>query len=136
MARGESIDVPPGLEETRRRFERWRRTRRTGSRIPQSLWNAAVKMSQRHGINKTARVLRLDYYALKKRVEKEVDSAAEKDGVSPSPFLELTTSVPSGGCECIVELEDATGATMRVHLKGVEAPDLAELTRSFRETEP
>ena len=136
MTRKRSIDFLPGLEETRGRFERWRRTRKAGSRIPQSLWNAAVKMAQRHGINPTARALRLDYYTLRKRAEKYVASAVENDGVNTSPFVELVTPDPAGGCECIVELEDTVGAKMRVHFKGVEAPDLAELTRSFRESEP
>ena len=33
--------------------------------------------------------------------------------------------------ECILELEDVAGAKMRIHIKGMEAPDLAALSRSF-----
>ena len=46
-------------------------------------------------------------------------------------FLELAAPVATGSGECILELENADGAKMRVHLKGVEAPDLAALSRSF-----
>jgi hypothetical protein len=35
-----------------------------------------------------------------------------------------------------LELEDAGGAKMRVHLKGVEAPDITALSRSFWGFEP
>ena len=134
------------LDGVRRRFERWRVAHRARSRIPQSLWTAAVKLAQRHGIHRTAGTLRINYYALKKRVE---EAAAASPGASQrgvvATFLELappgddgfatTTAVsprrPPGPCECIVELEDSSGAKMRVHLKGIEAPDLAALSRSF-----
>ena len=61
-------DLPARLEGLRRRFEHWRRTHRARSRIPDSLWAAAVKMAGMYGLHRTARALRLDYYALKKRV--------------------------------------------------------------------
>ena len=32
---------------------------------------------------------------------------------------------------CLMELEDAEGAKMRVRLQGVATPDLAALSRSF-----
>ena len=35
-----------------------------------------------------------------------------------------------------VELEDAAGAKMRVHLQGVAMPDLAALSRSFWNRRP
>jgi hypothetical protein len=54
-----------------------------------------------------------------------------QDAAQSAPsFVELP--LPSAGSgECIVELEDGGGAKMRVHLKGVAAPDLAGLSRSF-----
>ena len=62
-------ELPARLEGMRRRFERWRRTRRRGARIPEALWASAVKAAGRYGIHRTARVLSVDYYALKRRVE-------------------------------------------------------------------
>ena len=41
-----------------------------------------------------------------------------------------------GHCECTLELENAGGAKMRVHLKGIATPDLAALSRSFWNPEP
>ena len=40
-----------------------------------------------------------------------------------------------GSGECTLELEDAGGAKLRVHLKGFEAPDLTALSRSFWQIE-
>jgi len=106
-----------------------------------------VKAAGQYGLAKTARALRLDYYALKKRVEAagsrrvfggKVASrsisdreALSADGQAVATFLELAPPMSGGVCECILELEDPGGAKMRVHLKGVEAPDLAALSRSF-----
>ena len=45
MDTSKTRDLPAGLEGVRRRFERWRRTRRGASRIPDPLWAAAVKVA-------------------------------------------------------------------------------------------
>ena len=74
------------------------------------------------------------YYSLKDRVEREaVASAAGSPTRSEATFLELAVSPRSGAGECILEWEDAGGGKMRVHLKGVEVPDLVALSRSFWE---
>jgi hypothetical protein len=48
-------------------------------------------------------------------------------------FLELAIPSQAGAGECLLEWEDAAGAKMRLHLKGVEVPDLVALSRSFWE---
>ncbi len=158
MGTRKTRDLPAELERIRRRFECWRRTRKGRSRIPEPLWTSAVKAAGRYGVNKTAQALRLDYYALKKRVEavgsrrvsggkvvshsisdRQAVSAAEpltaiapvKGSQAVAAFVELASPAPASTRECILELEDPGGAKMRVHLKGVEAPDLTALSRSF-----
>lgn len=123
-------DLPARLQRIRERFEQWRRTREGRSRIPNRLWISAVKAADRYGLNQTARALRLDYYALKKRVE-TTDSHPEPDREAVASFLELVPPASGSAAECILELERRGGAKMRVHLKGVEAPDLGALSRSF-----
>ena len=124
--------LPAQLEEVRRRFEAWRRNRTVRTRIPDPLWAAAVKVTERHGVHRTAKALRIDYYGLKKRVEAEADSSANVPAKGDvATFVELAGPLPAGSGECLVELEDVSGAKMRVHLKGVEAPDLVALSRSF-----
>ena len=51
------------------RWAQWRRTRVLGTRIPELLWNSALELAARHGVSKTALALRVDYYALKKRLD-------------------------------------------------------------------
>lgn len=60
-----------GLERVRQRFDEWRQTRQGHARIPDTLWAAAVKAVGTHGLCRTVRALRLDYYSLKARVEQQ-----------------------------------------------------------------
>ena len=126
--------LPAGLESARRRFEHWRATRRRQGRIPESLWTAAVKLAQAHGVHRTARALSLGFDALKRRVEEQ--GAADKGSASAAnrtTFVELTAprSLPAASGECLLELEKADGVKMRIHLKGVNTPDLTALSRSL-----
>ncbi len=59
---------PARLEAVRRRFELWRSTRQGRGRIPERLWNSAVKLAAAYGLCRTARTLGLDYNALKRHV--------------------------------------------------------------------
>ena len=147
MSTRKTRDLPTRLEGTRRRFERWRRTRKGRSHIPEPLWTSAVKAAGKYGLHRAAQALGLDYYTLKKRVEAagsggvsggKVGShlfsdreAVSADGQAVATFLELAPTASGGSRECILELEDPGGAKMRVHLKGMQAPDLAALSRSF-----
>lgn len=60
--------LPARLKAGRRRFECWRRTRKGRSRIPDPLWNLAVKLSATYGTHRTAKTLRLSPDSLKKHV--------------------------------------------------------------------
>jgi hypothetical protein len=132
MNTNKTHDLPTRLEGVRARFQRWRRAQSVRARIPDSLWAAAVEMARNYGICQTSRALRVNYYALKKRVEQESATAPGlPGGGTVATFLELARPASVGCCECTWELEDAGGAKMRVHLKGFQTPDLVALSRSF-----
>jgi len=133
MTTRQTRDLPAQLERTRQRFERWRRTRQGHSRIPESLWASAVKAARKHGLNRTVRALCLDYNSLKQRMEA---FGPPSDQGSRATFVEMAPLASGSSRECILELEDPDGAKMRIHLKGVEAPDLAALSRSFWGPDP
>jgi hypothetical protein len=82
----------------------------------------------------------VDYYTLKSRLEdkpaKRVEAAsslAASTGPVEPAFLELPAPARTGVAACLLELEDAEGCKMRIHLKGIEAPDLSALSRSLWE---
>ena len=60
--------VRHSLEVVRNQFESWRKRRRCRSRIPESLWQAAVQLCKEHSVFAVSRALRLNYNGLKNRV--------------------------------------------------------------------
>jgi hypothetical protein len=127
---------PARLEEVRRRFERWRRTRKALSHIPEPLWTAAVEVAGAAGISCTAKTLRVNHHALKKRIAEAATTAVQPGGGPVTTFLELDPPPRTGCCQCMLEFEDGCGAKMRVQIQSAEAPDLAALSRSFWELRP
>jgi hypothetical protein len=127
---GDSADsgFPTALCQSQRKFEQWRQRHRPRAPIPQELWRQAAELACEYGINRTARALRLDYYSLKKRV-----AAAARSGQRVPEFVEiLPGGMPGPRPECLIEIEDASGGKMRIHLQGGDLPDVAALTRVFR----
>lgn len=129
--------LPAGLERLRRRFERYRGMHPARSPIPDRLWSAAARMASAHGLNRTAKALRLGYYSLKKRLEESGQFAdLAPEGKVAVPFIELAPASSASHCRCVLVLEGIDGARMEVRLKSVETADLVALSRSFWEREP
>ena len=120
---------PGEVRSIRRQFEQWRRRRTRGTPIPEPLWRAAVGVAKKHGVSRISRALRLDYYALKRRLE-----AAPRQHPAPERaggrFIEIPLRAVSGGPACVVEVEDPRGARLRMELQGMGPQELAGLVRS------
>jgi hypothetical protein len=69
MGQASRRELSPELARAKERFAAWRHSRAPKSRIPQALWDLAVELASSQGVHRTARALKLDYYALKERVE-------------------------------------------------------------------
>ena len=123
-------ELPAQLKNARQQFERWRRTRTVGARVPERLWKVAAKTAARFGVSRTARTLGVDYHNLRKRTEAD-SSVVAADGHATTTFFELTPRANPVSVECIVDLEDPGGSKMRIHLKGAEVPNLSELSQTF-----
>lgn len=119
--------VPADLKRARKRFAAWRRGRSAGERIPEPLWKLAMKLAGIYGVHRTKAALGLDYYSLKKRVERAKAAATS----APPSFVELPQPAAFSGGECVIELDDGAGATMRVRMTGCSVPDLIALSRGF-----
>jgi len=133
-------NYPARLERLRQRFDDWRESHPPRSRIADSLWSSAVKTAGIYGIHRTARALRANYYALKKRVERasRIPVVPRKENPATT-FIELPPLVSRdagegalGSCECALELEDAGSVKLRLHFPSIAATDLATLCRSLR----
>ena len=133
MGAKKAVGVPARLENARRRFERWRRTRKARTRIPEPLWAAAVSLADTYGVHLTSKTLQVNYYALKKRLKDSSSSPrpAKAARAKARRFVEVASPLQMSLPECTLELEDAAGAKMRIQVKGIEARDLAALSRSL-----
>jgi hypothetical protein len=124
----------PTMERVRRRFERWRTSRPQFSPIPQDLWALAVEVAREHGVNATAHVLHLNHTALKKRVQAVKPNSGLEGPVRRrrprATFVELPTP-PQPLSPCTIELENAQGAKLKIHLANPASLDWVALTRSF-----
>jgi hypothetical protein len=116
------------LEQVRQDFELWRRTRKRGAPIPENLWNSAVDLAREHGLHRTARALRLDYYSLKKRLG--LITGAPRSRLTAS-FVELLPPGAVGSSACTIEMENAQGGKIKMQLQGLGGADLAALINSF-----
>jgi hypothetical protein len=68
--------------------------------------------------------LGLDYYSLKKRAAE----AADQPRSSSPAFVELPSPVVVGK-QCLFELDNGSGASMRLQLVGYDAADVEALSR-------
>jgi hypothetical protein len=125
MRAGKGGQLPQDLLRALSRFQDWRRQRTSRSPIPHHLWALAVGLAQRHGVSRTATILRLDYYRLKNRAEQ----AAPARPRSPA-FVSLPAPLVPGK-QCQFELDNGAGTILRVQLLGYDAADLEVLARAF-----
>jgi hypothetical protein len=102
------------LEQVHELFERWRKAKTGRDPIPETLWEAAISLTDGHSVNKIARRLHLNYKDLKNRAR------------SQFTFIELPLAAT---VECTIEIEKPTGERMRI--KG--NCNVAELAREFWE---
>ncbi len=119
------------LPDVRRQFDRWRKSRKRGTRIPEALWRAAAEAGQEHGVSKTAQALRLDYYALKERVESVPAKRSAVEPPSEIQFLEIPWGASFGRPECVLEFEDGQGVRLRVELQGAALSELETVARAL-----
>jgi hypothetical protein len=124
-----------GLAELKRQFDEWRAGRKVGERIPLELWAGAVAAAVEHGAYRVSAELHLDYAVLKRRAALATGSAPAAE-LAPR-FVELFAPAapmkPAAASqpECVVELENARGAQMRVELSGNGLCGLSTLCSAF-----
>jgi hypothetical protein len=154
MVANQVQDLPPDIQKTYRRFERWRNSHTGRLPIPEPLWAAAAGLARVHGVFVIARALHLEYGKLKElagavgpATKKPADHAAlprtqagrhSQTAVSsrtrsrprPPAFVELMAPSPGTSLECRVELEGRRGK-MRIEFKGIATAELVALGRAL-----
>ena len=122
------------LEEVKQQFKIWRKTKTAGrERIPASLWQAAAEVFKigDHSLHRISKTLHLNQTALKKYVQQQFPRAIKVKPEETPSFIALELDSPPTVSECIIEMEDTTGAKMRMCLRGKTDPNIFEICKSF-----
>ena len=118
-------DPPPAeVLEVQRDFDVWRTAHSRRTPFPEALWAAAAKVAAQYGIYRTAKLLRLDSSALKRKLPGV--------GSTPAPPAFVEWMSPSGpALECVLQIEQRQQGKLRLELKGCTAADLSDVVRQL-----
>jgi hypothetical protein len=120
--------IPEAILQLQRQLDQFRSTQPQRTKLPESLWQAAVELARQHGVYSVSHPLRLDYMGLKKRLSGV--PALRRKARKPA-FVELIAPQE----ECVIEFEAPSGNKMRVQWKASAPRDWVSLLRAWRETE-
>ncbi len=124
--------IPGAIEQLQGQLDEFRSTRPHRTKLPETLWQAAVELARQYGVYSVAHPLRLDYTGLKKRLDGVPDH--KKKAAKPA-FVELITKHSATMADCVIEFESSVGSKMRIEWKASTAPDWISLFRAWRESE-
>ncbi len=127
MNRKSTPPIPEAILQLQRQLDQFRSTQPRRTKLPESLWQAAVELARQYGVYPVAHPLRLDYMGLKKRLGVPI---VRRKATKPA-FVELIAPQE----ECVIEFEAPSGNKMRVPWKTSTPGDWVSLLRAWRETE-
>jgi len=122
--------VAEAIAQLQHQLEQFRSSRPARTKLPESLWQAAVELARQHGIYAVAHPLRLDYTRLKQRLGGMVSQRRKQ---TKPAFVELIGDGAAVLPECVIEFESPGGGKMRIQWKAAVPPDWAGLLRAWRE---
>ena len=125
--------LPSEMRAVQRQFEKWRTSRPRLTRIPDSLWRAAVSLYPRHSLNRISLVLHLENTALRRHVPPSTQHAGRV--ARGQRFVELAAASAGAGIgEYLIEVQDTEGRVVRVRLAGFSGIDqVVEVVRRLRQ---
>jgi hypothetical protein len=132
MNRKSTVPIPEVIAQLQRQLDQFRSTQPGRTKLPESLWQAAVELARQHGIYAVAHPLRLDYTRLKQRLD---GIPARPRKPAKAAFVELIGDGAATLPECVIEFESASGSKMRIQWKAAVPPDWAGLLRAWHETQ-
>ena len=124
--------IPEPVAQLQRQLEQFRSAQPGRTKLPESMWQAAVELARQHGVYPVAHPLRLDYTRLKKRLG---ESPTFRRKETKPAFVELVAPSHTQLEECVIEFESSGGSKMRIQWKATAPPDWPALLRAWRETE-
>ena len=132
MNRKSTLPIPEAIVQLQRQLDQFRSTQPRRTKLPESLWQAAVELARQYGIYPVAHPLRLDYMGLKKRLG--AVPILRRKATKPA-FVELIAPHATPLEECVIEFDAPSGSKMRIQWKASAPRDWVSLLRAWREAE-
>ena len=132
MNRKSTLPIPEPIAQLQRQLDQFRSNQPRRTKLPDSLWQAAVELARQHGVYPVAHPLRLDYTGLKKRLDGV--PRLRRKATKPA-FVELMAPDRAPLEECVIELASSGGSKMRIQWKTTAPPDWTHLLRAWRNAE-
>jgi hypothetical protein len=127
-----STPIPEPIAQLQRQLDQFRSTQPRRTKLPESLWQAAVELARQHSVYSVAHPLRLDYMGLKNRLGGAL--TRQRKATKPA-FVELIGPDRAQLEECVIDFESSGGSKMRIQWKTAAPPDWASLLRAWRDAE-
>ena len=121
MNRKTTVPIPEAIVQLQRQFDQFRSTQPRRTKLPESLWEAAVELAREHGIYSVAHPLRLDYMGLKKRIGGI--SAIRRRSTKAATFIELPAPQATAQRELSVRVRRTFGRGMGLNFGGISRLD-------------
>jgi hypothetical protein len=132
VTRQKTLPIPEPIVQLQRQLDQFRSTQSQRTKLPESLWEAAVELARQYGVYSVAHPLRLDYTRLKKRLGGV--PPLRRKAAKPA-FVELIAPHRAPVEECVIELESCGGSKMRIQWKTTVPADWTNLLRAWRDAE-
>ena len=119
------------LEEVAEHYERWRRNKKRGDRIPKPLWDEAIGLVETHGVSRVTRTLRLSATDLNKRRGIVGTRQRRQAPVAEAAFVQIEhtpIAAPDAQTQWM-ELERPDG--MRLRIRPSRGVDMLALLERF-----
>jgi hypothetical protein len=129
----ESTPIPEPITQLQRQLEQFRSAQPGRTKLPESLWHAAVELARQYGVYPVAHPLRLDYTRLKKQLGGPLTRRQKR--TNKPAFVELIAPSRTTPEECVIEFESSGGSKMRIQWKSTAPPDWTNLLRAWRDAE-
>jgi len=127
----------PDMEFVLSRFEKWRKEKNTGEKIPDELWDSAIELTEKYPINRVSYILGLDGAKFRSLIKKKKGIEESMDSQPKESFIELKVNEGCtgimGGFEspCLLELCKSDGSHVKVYSSAAGLLDITRICESF-----
>jgi len=126
------LDFPsPAALEVQAQFKHWRNTRTKRGKIPDELWSAAAKLTERHSVNQVSKLMRVNASDLYKKRSSLSSPIIKENKESPVSFIEFPKISNCDLRPCEIEIKRSDGSEMQIRLSSASANELVASIQAF-----